>query len=73
MEDYERHTSYAINKLRGTRGRQVWQDGFRDDGLRTRDAVRAAVEYVVMNPIKAELVPRYEAYPYLAWNAEWLT
>ena len=72
MEDYKRHTSYAINKLRGTRGRQVWQDGFRDDGLRTKEAVHAAVEYVVMNPVKAEIVARYQDYPYLAWNGEWL-
>ena len=72
LEDYKRHTSYAINRLRGTRGKQVWQDGFRDDGLRTVQAIRDAVKYVVMNPVKAELVGEPEEYPFLAWDAEWL-
>ena len=72
LEDYKRHTSYAINRLRGTRGRQVWQAGFRDDGLRTPQAVRDAVNYVVMNPVEAGLVGKPEKYPFLAWDAEWL-
>ena len=72
MEDYKRHTSFAVNRLRGTRGMQVWQDGFRDDGLRTAAAIRAAVEYVVMNPVKAGLARTADDYPYLAWDAAWL-
>ncbi len=72
VEDYKRHTGFVVNRLRGTRGAQVWQDGFRDDGLRTPQAIRRAVQYVVMNPVKAGLVEKPEDYPYLAWDAAWL-
>ena len=72
MEDYKRHVGYVVNGSRGTRGAQVWQDGFRDDGLRTPEAIRAAVLYVVMNPVKAGFAEKPEDYPYLAWDAAWL-
>ena len=71
MEDYKRHTSFAVNELRATRGLKVWQDGFRDDGLRTPDAVRAAVQYVVNNPVEAGLEENAANYPFLAWDAAW--
>lgn len=67
MEDYKRHTAFTVNTLLGTPGAQVWQDGFRDDGLRGPQAVRAAIGYVIRNPVKARLVERPEEYPYLAW------
>jgi len=72
MEDYKRRVSYVVNGGRGTRGVPVWQDGFRDDGLRTPETIRAATQYVVMNPVKAGLVGKPEDYPYLAWDATWL-
>jgi len=73
MEDYKRHTSHVINECRDAPYAQVWQDGFRDDALRTPDAIYGAVRYVSLNPVKAGLVERPEDYPYLAWNANWLT
>jgi REP element-mobilizing transposase RayT len=72
MEDYKRHVSFAVNELRGAKGAQVWQDGFRDDGLRTVEIVKRAVRYVVFNPVEAGIVPVPEEYPYLAWDAAWL-
>jgi putative transposase len=72
MEDYKRHTSFVVNQVAGLKGRQVWQDGFRDDGLHTPQAIKAVVRYVVLNPVKVGLVKRPEDYPYLAWAAEWL-
>ena len=72
MEDYKRHVAFVVNGARGTRGAQVWQDGFRDDGLRTPDAIRGAARYVVIYPVKAGLVERPEDYLYLAWDAAWL-
>ena len=73
MEDYKRHTAHVINDCRDAPYAQVWQEGFRDDALRTSDAIRGAVKYVIYNPVKARLVERPEDYVYLAWNAEWLT
>ena len=72
LEDYKRHTSFEVNRRRETRGAQVWQDGFRDDGLRTLEAVHAVVRYVMMNPVKAGLVEKPEDYPWIAVNVEWL-
>ncbi len=72
MEDYKRHAAHVINELRDTPYAQVWQEGFRDDALRTADAIRGAVRYVILNPVKATLVEQLEDYPYLSWNAEWL-
>ena len=72
MEDYKRHAAFAVNEIRGVRGVHVWQEGFRDDGLRTPDVIRAAVRYVVDNPVKAGLVKDAADYPYLAWDGEWL-
>ncbi len=47
MEDDKRQTSHVINELRDTPYAQVWQEGFRDDALRTPDAIRGAVQYVI--------------------------
>ncbi len=73
MEDYKRHTAHLINELRDAQYAEVWQEGFRDDGLRIPDAIRGAVQYVILNPVKAGLVEQPKDYPYLAWNADWLT
>jgi putative transposase len=73
MEDYKRHTAHLIDEDRDAPYAKVWQEGFRDDALRTPDAIRGAVRYVIFNPVKARLVERPEDYPYLAWNADWLT
>jgi REP element-mobilizing transposase RayT len=72
MEDYKRHTAHVINELRDAPYAEVWQEGFRDDALCVPDAIRGAVQYVILNPVKAGLVERSENYPYLAWNADWL-
>ncbi len=72
MEDYKRHTAHLINELRDAPYTKVWQEGFRDDALRIPDAIRGAVQYVILNPVKAGLVEQPEEYPYLAWNADWL-
>ena len=72
MEDYKRHTAHSINELRDAPYAEVWQEGFRDDALRIPDAIRSAVKYVVLNPVKASLVVKAEDYAYLAWNADWL-
>jgi putative transposase len=73
MEDYKRHTAHVINELRDAPYAEVWQEGFRDDALRVPDAIRGAVKYVILNPVKAGLVEQPEDYPYLSWNADWLT
>ncbi len=72
IEDYKRHVSFAVHQMQASRGARLWQDGFRDDGLRTPGAIRQAVRYVLFNPVRAGLVATPEAYLYLAWDGEWL-
>ena len=72
IEDYKRHVSFAVNRSQKTEGAKLWQDGFRDDGLRTPEAIRKAVKYVIYNPVRAGLTAWPEVYPYLAWDGEWL-
>lgn len=72
MEDHKRHTSHVINACRDVPNARVWKEGFRDDALRTPDAIRGAVQYVILNPVKAGPVERPEDYPFMAWNADWL-
>jgi len=67
LQDYQRHVAYAVNERRGTRGAKVWQIGFRDDALRSEEAVLAAIRYVVFNPVEAGLVEQPEDYAY--WSA----
>lgn len=69
IEDFKRHTAYGINKIRTTHGIKIWQDGFRDDALRTPDAIQRAIRYVVFNPVKAGLVQKPEDYPFVDWDA----
>ena len=75
LQDYQRHVAYDVNEVRGMRGIKVWQDGFRDDVLRSERAVRKAVRYVVYNPVRAGLGGSPGDYAYWAaveWAAlEW--
>jgi len=72
LQDYQRHVAYTVNRLRGTRGAKVWQDGFRDDVLRTEEAINAAIRYVIYNPVKAGLVEQPKDYAYLGAIFDWM-
>jgi REP element-mobilizing transposase RayT len=47
----------------GLRG-SFWQSSFWDHFLRTEESVISAVQYVVHNPIRGELVANWRDYPY---------
>ena len=49
---------------------RVWDRGFHDRALRKDEALRDMARYVVMNPVRAGLVPTVGAYPF--WDAVWL-
>lgn len=42
----------------------LWQKGFYDHILRTGDSLDAAAWYVFMNPVRAQLAPRAEDWPF---------
>ncbi|MEP7044754.1 MAG: transposase [Dokdonella sp.] len=59
----------AVNQARGSSG-PVWASGFYDHALRREDELMDIARYVVLNPVRAGLVPRVGLYPF--WNAVWL-
>src|SRR5437588_1517908 len=48
---------------------RLWQDGFHDRGLRSERALQAAVDYVHMNPVKAQLVEHPEGWKWSSYRS----
>ena len=69
MEDYKRHVSYVINKIRDTRGAKIWQAGFYDRILFTDEEVKQATNYVIFNSAKHGLVDDPNNYPFVGGSA----
>lgn len=49
---------------------KIWNRGFYDRAVRTSDNLKAIARYIVLNPVRAGLVPRVGDYP--LWDAVWL-
>jgi len=62
-----RWKSFTTNLLHGMglRG-PIWQRSFHDHALRRDEAVTEVAQYIVENPVRHELVPEWQTYPY-AW------
>jgi len=57
-----------INKFRERTG-SVWQPGFHDRALRDEESLEAVGNYVIANPVRAELVSNVDEYP--LWDLMW--
>jgi putative transposase len=57
-----------INLVRGISAR-VWQPGFHDHALRVEEDIENVANYLLLNPVRAGLVERFEEYPY--WYSVW--
>jgi REP element-mobilizing transposase RayT len=55
---------HQINRLRGRRG-SLWQDGRYDRIVRDETEFLEKWQYIINNPLKKELVQRWEDYPWL--------
>ncbi len=64
LHSFKSYTANRINHLLGRSG-PLWQPGYHDRGLRTGQAYRRAVAYVLDNPARAGLTGPDEPYPYL--------
>lgn len=51
-------------------GSRVWMPGYHDRAMRRDDDLLAMARYVVMNPVRAGLVPKVGDYPF--WDAVWV-
>lgn len=63
------HSTRALRREVPGLGR-IWERGFQDRVLQTRQQVIASARSVVAQPVRAGLVERVADYPY--WNAVWL-
>jgi len=63
MQSFKRHTARQANLLLGRQG-AFWQDESYDHVIRNEAEFQRVVYYVLENPVKAGLVPDWEAWPY---------
>lgn len=55
--------AHAINRLLGRRQKTIWVDGYDSPVLLTSDDIERYIEYIYLNPIKANLVENIKDYP----------
>jgi REP element-mobilizing transposase RayT len=66
----KRFSAQEINRLEGTPGRALWQDGFHDRAVRREEDLKDVARYIIANPMRAGLVRRVGDYP--LWDACWI-
>ncbi len=49
---------------------KLWQPGFHDHALRREEDLADLARYIIMNPVRAEMVDKVGHYPH--WDAIWL-
>ena len=52
---------------RGGRSGRLWQPRYHDHVVRLEESLAAICEYVLLNPVRAGLVRRFEDYPWGGW------
>ncbi len=68
MQSFKTRSARRINELRHNHA-PVWQAGFHDHAVRREENVALLARYVVMNPVRAQLVTEVGAYPF--WDCAW--
>ena len=56
--------------FRSGSGVSLWATGYHDHALRSDEAVLDCARYIILNPVRAELVESCRTYPF--WDAIWL-
>jgi REP element-mobilizing transposase RayT len=60
--------SWKAARERAGLAEPLWQRGFHDRGIRGERALRAAIDYVHANPLKARLVDAAEDWPWSSYG-----
>ena len=60
-------SAQRVNSALGIGG-SLWKAGYHERGIRDREAMRAAIEYVEENPVRAGLAVQPEQWPYSSAN-----
>lgn len=74
MREVKSHSGYHakqhIFERDSENPRIIWQEGYYDHALRSKESLRDEARYIVMNPVRAGLVSSIREYP--LWDAKWL-
>ena len=62
-------TTWAFNAMSG-RNIRLWQKGYHDRAIRKEEDLQNIARYIIMNPVRADLVRRPHDYP--LWDAIWV-
>jgi putative transposase len=68
MHSLKSFTANRLNELLGRTG-AFWEDGYRDDVVRSQRGMTSAITYVENNPVRAAMAARPEEYE---WSSAWL-
>jgi len=70
----ERSLSQVVGSIKSVSAHTIpslrWQSSFHDHAVRKEDDLRELARYIVLNPVRAELVSKLGDYPH--WDAIWL-
>lgn len=70
MKQVRNFSAIRINRQLGRTG-ALWQRGYFDRAIRTTEPLIGIARYIVLNPVRAGIVPDIRLYPH--WDAVWLT
>jgi len=65
--DFKHWTTREINKVCGSKGKQIWQREWFDHWSRSSDYDERFCEYIRNNPVKAGLCKNYKEWKYGSW------
>ncbi len=66
----KRVSSKKVNLQLEQTNTSTWQKGFYDHALREEENIREVAQYMIANPLRANLVKQIGDYP--LWDAKWL-
>ncbi len=69
LEQFKRWTGHRASELLGLEGQRFWQDEWFDHWSRSDEEDERIIEYIRQNPVKANLVTKYQDWPYGSWSA----
>ena len=64
LQSLKRYTAQAANRLLNRTGQSFWHPESYDHVVRNSGEFKRIIEYILMNPVKAELVESWEDWPH---------
>ncbi len=68
LEQFKRWTGHQATKLLGLEDERFWQDEWFDHWSRSDEQDEKIITYIRQNPVNANLVSKYQEWPYGSWS-----